>query len=195
MKNSIIGAVGVILLVLSAGATGEVVSLPLNCAGTYEIYSTAWSYDFDFGVTFSQITNVYIDWSGEATANLYYLDGRTDPKGSVIGAAIELSYPQYADVTIGGGMSTYPDPEPFNEISEFQLDGGSWANILDGRGIIRIGYSMPIMPGIGYFVEYGSVVLNDSTLIVEGTVVPEPATIFLMSLGLLGIRSISRRTE
>jgi hypothetical protein len=68
-----------IVLLLAVGALGDTVELPLTgSAGFYDISTPAWTMDFDLGVTFSEISHVYIDWSGEINAGLR--QGINDPE-------------------------------------------------------------------------------------------------------------------
>jgi hypothetical protein len=148
--------------------------------------------DFDLGVEFSEISHVYINWSGEINAGLSQGIGDPEP------------IPFYGQLTAGigpipgegwlrsasvwGGVSTYPDPEPFNLSSEFFLyqPGVTWDSFLDGKE--RITIFIPSMVGDPPPISQGSVVLNNATLIVDGTIIPEPATFVLLGLGFLPIR-------
>jgi len=201
MKNSMIGAVGVILLVLSAGATGEVVSLPLNCSGFYDINTPAWTYDFDLGVTFSDITNVSIDWSGEITAGLaVQLNPQTfepigDPFPNRAGVYSSFYLPFRSNKVLGGAI-TYPNSESFDTLSE--ISGIDWSDLLDGQGNINIGftyYGSGVISLYTGWLEFGNVNLNDATLLVEGTIVPEPATLLFLSLGIFWIRAKRREQD
>jgi hypothetical protein len=68
MKNVII----VIMFATAGAAWGDTVELPLNCTGAYDINTPLWTMDFNLGVTFSEISNVYLDWSGTITGELAY---------------------------------------------------------------------------------------------------------------------------
>jgi hypothetical protein len=146
--------------------------------------------DFDLGVSFSEISHVYIDWSGEATAGLIAQAGEPPytpwPMDTAVRAYINLgSYAQYADAFVGGGVSTYPSPYPFDTRSEFQLYlDSTWSDIRNGRGSISVYYYLPIMSQDRIIIDYGSVALNGATLVVDGTIIPEPSTVLLLSIGL-----------
>jgi hypothetical protein len=172
------------VLVLGTGVFGDIVQLPLNCAGTYDINTPAWTSNFDLGVTFSEISHVYIDWSGEITAGLaiYYSDP-CNPFPLEVGIYAGF-YPPFRFAEIWGGEESYPAPEPFDSISE--IKPSTWLDLLDGEGTIIIQYeelAWAFEVYGGKYIEHGSVMLNDATLIVEGTVIPEPTTILLLSLG------------
>ena len=178
-------------VLLGAGVAGaDIVELPLACEGVYDFNQPYWTTDFDLGVTFTEISNVYIDWSGEITSGLaiYYSD-HDAPFPMNVGIYAAMGYLRITEVW--GGGATYPDPEPFDSLSEIPPGTSAWSDLLDGRGTITIGYTQPII--LGTYVEYGSVVLNDATLVVDGVVVPEPATFLLLIIGIAGIRAKGRK--
>ncbi|NIP52391.1 MAG: hypothetical protein GWN67_09830 [Phycisphaerae bacterium] len=51
-------------------ADAAIVELPLAAEGRYDVNSVHWEMDFDLGITFTEISHVYIDWSGEMMAGL-----------------------------------------------------------------------------------------------------------------------------
>ncbi|MHC4643768.1 MAG: hypothetical protein ACYS32_19160, partial [Planctomycetota bacterium] len=65
MKNIIVLSL-VVLLGLSV-ADAVVFEVPLACEGRYGP-GQSWSTNFDIGFTFTDITNVYVEWSGTITA-------------------------------------------------------------------------------------------------------------------------------
>ncbi len=183
--RKIVLAVGFLVFIIGTGAFGDTVELPLNCTGTYDINTPYWMSNFDLGVTFSEISHVYIDWSGEITAGraIYYTDP-CNPFPQEVGIYASLGDNPYSRyVPVLGGEQTYPAPEPFNCVSEFRLIGSStWSDLLDGQGAIRVQYTEVIMMN-GSYIEHGSVVLDSAQLVFDGTVVPEPATLALLVLG------------
>lgn len=62
-----------------------------------------------------------------------------------------------------------------------------WSELFDGQSIITIQYMEPIILD-GRFIEHGSILLYSATLVVEGTIVPEPATIFLVGMGMIVVQ-------
>jgi len=173
MKAKIIGLVTV-ALVIGTGVFGDIVKFPLNCAGTYDINTPAWTSNFDLGVTFSEISHVYIDWSGEMTAGLDEYKGNQRVQKVGFDAELLGAYPNIQIARILGGVSTYPEPEEFDEITEFWVwEPGIWDNLLDGNDTIKIDFlSFAGGPGSNV-ISYGLGVLNDATLVVEGIVIPE----------------------
>ena len=63
------GVVVVVILLCAVGAYSDTVEVNLFDLGCPTNLSS-WTTEFDMGVTFSQISNVYIDWSGQMTAGL-----------------------------------------------------------------------------------------------------------------------------
>ncbi|MFA5251988.1 MAG: PEP-CTERM sorting domain-containing protein [Phycisphaerae bacterium] len=181
MKNAIIA----IMLAMTGVALGDTVELPLNCVGTYDVNAPPWTMDFDLGVTFSEISNVYIDWSGEINAMLYQISGNLTPSNRSLIAGIGAIPGEgwLRSAWVQGGASTYPAPEPFNVRSEFYLSGPSatWNSLLDGKDTVTI--LCPGVMGDPFPIYQGSAVLNNATLVIKGTVVPEPATLLLFALG------------
>jgi hypothetical protein len=188
------------LVALVLGVTGiiradtvECNLFSLGCPTGFDINSPYWQTDFDLGVTFSEISHVYIDWSGAITAALLQsVDPRTyepigEPGPIDVGVYASLRYPRRTTVWAGG--ATYPNPEPFDCLSEFELLGNTtWSDLLDGQGTITVDYTEYIVL-YGNYVEHGSIDLDSATLMVDGTIVPEPASILLLIIGALGLRS------
>jgi hypothetical protein len=189
MRKFIMGRVGVIVLMLAGLSAGDTIELPLNCAGFYDVNTSPWTMDFDLGVTFSEISHVYIDWSGEINAGLY--QDSVNPEPVPFNGRLDAYFGNYlppgiAGAAVGGGMSTYPGSEQFAMRSEFVLFAPTWDFLLDGKEIVTIDY--PLLLSWVHVIDYGSAVLNDATLVVEGTIIPEPNTLILLGLGFLSIR-------
>ena len=188
----------IVLIIVTAGIVeAAIVELPLDCAGTYEYGNSYWEADFDLGVEFTEISRVYIDWSGEITGALvqdvspvtFEPIGDPHPVDTGLYASIGFN-PSLRITSVWLGSETYPDAEAFDLLSEIVLPyNSSWSDILDGKGTILIQYSKLIIL-YGYFIEHGQVVLYDSTLIVEGTIVPEPGTVLLFGIGGLVLRRL-----
>ncbi|MGB2809249.1 MAG: PEP-CTERM sorting domain-containing protein [Sedimentisphaerales bacterium] len=178
----------VVLLVIT-GADAAIVELPLACEGRYDVNSGSWEMDFDLGVTFTDISHVYIDWSGEITAGLAFDHTRPGPQPfpEDIGLSAWLvSASFWRHTNVYGGAALYPEPEVFDFKSEFEVGSMPWSELFDGQGTIMIGYTQLVGPYLTY-VEFGFVDLSSATLVVEGTPVPEPATIIFLVLGVLGL--------
>lgn len=190
-RNAIVVFSIIAILCLSATAGADIIEFPLNCAGTYDVNTPVWRYNFDLGVMFSEISRVYIDWSGEIYGGLLGMVGRPDTDTIPIDGSLyaQFSYPPMRTAIVSRGDSTYPNPEPFDIRSEFLPSGTSrWNDLLDGMGTISIYYPKrdPWIPEF-FVIDYGSAVLNNSMLVIEGTVIPEPSTLLLFSVGMFGI--------
>jgi hypothetical protein len=174
----------------TAGATiVELDLLSLGCPTELNIDSTYWQTNFDLGVNFTEITNVYMDWSGSITAGLA-IDSyhQYEPFPLQVGLLAGLGIPfNWRHTDIWGGETTYPAPEPFDCLSEFVYGSMSWSELFDGQGSIGIEYQEVIMADLGgRYVEHGSVTLDKAILRVEGTV-PEPATILFLGAGIISL--------
>jgi hypothetical protein len=184
-RKAVIAAV--FFLVFIPLAYAETVQLDLFSVGCPSLFDPNhyWSSDIDLGVQFSQIDSVYIDWAGEITGGLAvdYNDPENPyPMDVKIGSYFE-SAPDWRHVSVWGGSLTYPNPEPFDNLSEFIYGSMPWSELYDGQVKISIEYGRAIMLN-GTYVEDGFVTLTDATLEVEGTVVPEPSTILLLTAGI-----------
>jgi len=182
---------GLVVLLSITAVNADIAELDLfdlGCQSVYDFDSQYWTTDFDLGVTFIEISNVYIDWAGEITAGLaieYISPDETFPLDVGISASLG-SNPYFRSARIWGGEETYPNAELFDCQSEIELVGSSsWSDLFDGQGTITISYKEVIMLN-GMYVEYGSATLDRATLIVEG-VIPEPTTLLLLALGWLAL--------
>ena len=181
---------GLVLLLSITGVDAAIVELPLGAEGRYDVDSGSWEMDFDLGVTFTEISHVYIEWSGEITAGLAtdpWVPG-PQPFPCEVGISAYLGRnPGARLAAVYGGEATYPEPEGFDCQSEFKIwPPTTWSDLLDGQGTISMGYAVLGGPYLTY-VEFGFVDLSSATLVVEGTPVPEPATVIFLSLGVLGL--------
>ena len=205
MRNKIVIGVMGVLLYAGGLSRADVVQLDLSTLGMPANFNhdlSYWQTNFDLGVTFTQISHVYINWSGEITGGLaqdvdpitHHLIG--DPYPLKVGPYAYLSgYPYNRIVSAYGGQTNYPLSEVFNLQSEFTLSGtANWTDLLDGKGILGIGHSgyFPVLDG-AVILDYGSTRLDSAVLVVDGTVVPEPATLAIFGVALPIFRYFTRR--
>lgn len=176
MKNLILIAL-VTIAIATANAT--IIEIPLDITGQYD-FRSARSSSFDFGVSFSQINDIYIDWSGQVVGAELQMGGVT---GTQFVATLYESDPQsyYARASVYGGRTTYPTPEPFNLQSSFTDEG--WAEFYDGQGNIKIWFGDSFHPDM--IVSQPTGQINSATLVIDGVIVPEPMTIILFGTGSL----------
>ncbi len=197
MRNKIVIWVAALIFVFGGTSRADVVQLNLFSLGmptNFNDSSLSWQANFDLGVTFTQISHVYIDWSGEITGGMAIPNPPASPNPvpapAGIYTSLRSSNPFLVRMTeVYGGVATYPAPELFALTSEIDGDGSNWSDLLDGQGAIGIGYTEIIMSD-GAYTEHGSVSLTKATLVVDGTVIPEPASLLLLALGVAGPRLI-----
>ena len=193
MKKKILIIVISLVLAGMAGAdTVQLDLLSLGCPTELNSGTSYWQTNFDLGVTFTEISHVYIDWSGGITAGLVqdYNPSTYEPVGQPypIDAGVYASFGFPLRIEVWRGVSTYPAPESFDRQDEFPTGGTTWFGLLDGMGEITIGYTEPGFDFSGtWYVTHGSATLDKAILVVEGTV-PEPASILLLAIGLAFIR-------
>ncbi len=132
-----------------------------------------------------------MDWSGSITAGLAIDSSHPDePFPLDVGVYASLGSNPWPRITDAwGGQVTYPEAEPFDSLSEFKLLGTTtWSDLLDGQGKITVGYTECVFAdGFRRYTEHGSVFLDKAILVVEGTVVPEPATLLFIGIGTIAL--------
>ena len=194
-RINLVGVVTACVLLL-AGPTvnAEIITyeLPPAFEREYNYNDPYLQMDFDLGVTFTEISNVYIDWSGEITAGLaIFYSNPDEPFPLDVGIYASLGFnPSLRRTEIWKGAESYPDAELYDELSEIKSTTGAtnWSDLLDGQGTITVGYTEYIIID-GHYTESGLVTLDNATLTVNGILVPEPATILLLGFGGLILRA------
>lgn len=185
-----------LILWISQTASSAIVELPLACEGEYSNLQT-WQINFDIGTTFIEISNVYIDWSGEITAELVVPCGSppgtpTQPLDGLFTATLYETDPDdyFGRACVQGGAVTSPVPEPFLLQSEF--DEIDWSALLDGEASIEIWFGGISRPVWYCTVEPPEGKIDSAVLVIDG-IVPEPSTLSLMFIGLLITRKRDRK--
>ena len=183
-----IGLMTAVMVLLAAGnVRATIIELPLDCAGTYS-FNDSWETDFDLEVEFTQIDSVSIEWSGEFNGGrAVYYSAPNDPFPIDVGISADFGRnPTFRSTDVYGGKQTYPNPELFDLTSEVILYSASWSDLYDGKGKLNLYYTQPSLYE-GYVIETGTVILNNATIIVDGTLVPEPSAMIIMVLGTLSL--------
>jgi len=165
----------IVVLMLAALETPVVVNatvfeLPLACEGQYTVEQT-WTTDFDFGITFTEISNIYIDWSGSITAEFVedLVSGNRFPiDAQFVADLYDLDTHDFCGgAYVQTGAATYPNPEPFGLQSAFYDYG--WSKLLNGKGTIEIGFWGIYRPATLVTIEDPNGELTSATLVFEGT--------------------------
>lgn len=188
-SSILVFAIVVVVLVVQSNVHAAVFEIPLACQGQYDAGQT-WTTDFDLGVSFTQISSIYIDWSGSITAELIALVD--DPyvtlpwDAQFVANLYDLSSHDFCGAAyVVGGEATYPLPDPFDLQSAFS--NNAWSKLLGGQGTVEIGFWGTILPAIYYTVEPPSGQIQSATLVLEGTPVPEPITLLLLGAGAIAL--------
>lgn len=192
MKTKIV-KITVVVIVLGFAGIGRsaTIELPLAAEGVYD-FEQSWATNFDLGVTFTDISSVYIDWSGEITAELVGADPPFPINGQFVAKLYEADpYDYLGTAYIQTGVGMYPDPEPFDLQSAFTNEG--WAMLLDGQGSIEIWFGGIYRPAYLGTVELPSGLLDSVTLVFDGVPIPEPGTFVLFAIGLPIVKPFSKR--
>ena len=155
----------VILVALATAACATTYTLPLSCSGP-SAAGERWSTTADLGVSFSSISSVSIDWSGDADTN-----------GHVIASLRDAGTTWRRGKGPSGLFDLVTPLDPY-------LGQSSWAFLLDGRATLNIDFDAiygipenPPPPQPHYNMTF-------AVLVLEGTPVPEPASALILIAGL-----------
>ncbi|MDO8585598.1 MAG: PEP-CTERM sorting domain-containing protein [Armatimonadota bacterium] len=183
-----------VLLFVVCGVTtahGDTYTLSLtgDWTGIYDA-DEYWQESVDFGLQFSSIQSVSIDWSGMVTTG--YDDFLLPVRGRFESSLIES--PNSIMAVASGPWSPYSYSFPsvsFDTQSAYQ-GANSWDFLLDGRAILETAYAPENGDYTASDVPWGD--LDSVSLVVEGTaVVPEPAGLVSVALGLSGLAGAAFR--
>jgi len=188
-KMGKIGAISVLVVLfgITEAALATIVTIELpELVGQLEPYPNHPTAAFDFGTSFLSIDAVSIQVSGTFTPRVV--------RSSITGELLELT-PEielYMDPGIGTCyVFLHPLESPFDVEGTFVLrHGATWDFLLDGTGEVNayLGWG----GGGGYvIITPGSVEISQGYLTIEG-VVPEPASILLLALGIVVVRTKHR---
>jgi len=163
MKHKIIKPfIAVLLLCDFVMVEAAVFEIPLACEGQYNS-GQEWTTQFDLGVAFRWIYNVYIDLSGTITAEKVTLCADSNSTWPVDGKfVVKLSGANACYVP--AGAATYPNPEPFNVHLPLQE-----CNYLSGELLVTFADStLTIDEKNAILASYGGGTVTHSFTIVPG---------------------------
>lgn len=93
----------------------------LGCPTVFSSNSPSWQTDLNLGVTFSQISKVYINWSGTIVAEKVYPSATPETTLPVNGKFIVRLDGANANY-ISAGAATYPSPESFESQTQLNFE-------------------------------------------------------------------------
>jgi len=136
----------------------------------------------DFGVHFSSIQSVSISWSGTVTTG--YDDFLLPVRGCFQSSFMVAPNTIMANASSPWSSQSYSFPTVSFD-TQSTLNANTWQFLLDGVADLRMSY---VPENNGYTANdrpWGN--LTSATLTVTGTVVPEPASLLPMAVGLISL--------
>jgi len=145
------------------------------------------------------ISNISINWFGDITAELTFSqfplpDGHTylTPGGfSVSLYKTDIENDTFAQVFHYGGVDSHPDPEPFNLVQAFSDHG--WPSFYNGVAFLEVSFAAGSSFPESYPLEEASGNIDSAILVIDGTVIPEPSSFLIITVGAFWIRKYSNR--
>lgn len=167
-----------LIALLACVSQATTVEYELTCAERY-IKGTVWEHNVNLGKQFSEIAQVSIIWSGMFNAALVINPSTPEDDWLDVGLCLSLGNATSNCIYIYGGDTYAPDSESLSGQAIFASSG--YDNFFDGKETVRISHLNLV--SLYNYVSTGFVDLNNATLIVEGTLVPEPVSLSLLLIG------------
>ena len=174
-----------------AGAEIFTVELP-EFLGPLEERGTTKTSSFDFGTSFLEIYDVSIQLEGTCTFGSAHGGGVEIPEDEWIDVRPHFDF--FMDPPEGiCGTGAIVDESPFVIDKPFNLHfDATWDFLLDGTDDVTLDFYWGFGIGDWIIVTTPTADISGAYLIVDG-VVPEPSTILLLSIGVVGIRRIKQK--
>ncbi len=181
----------VVLFIITGAATATIFTIELpGLVGELEPYPNNPTAAFDFGTSFLSIEQVRIQLNGIFIPR--EVSSMTTVESLKLTPEIEL----YMDPGIGYcSVFLYPLESPFDVEGTFALrHDATWDFLLDGTGEVAAYLGWPVSPaGEDVIINPGYVEIYQAFLLVDG-IIPEPSSILLLFLGIVGVRVNKRRS-
>ena len=175
MKLSFFCLCLLLLICMTAPGFAATYSVSLPCTGYYSPGASQ-VVNVNFHQTFASISSVRIAWSGDIFSSMLDVGGGWMPLPGQFRSTLPSATAQ----------TGYMDNQSFNLTTTFQ-GGGSWAFLLDGQSTLTMYFD----ENQGDYPGHGD--LATASLLLDGTLVPEPSALMCLGMGLAGCVPFLRR--
>ena len=183
----------IVLAIFSASTSAEIFTVELpEFTGPLVERGTIKTSSFDFGTSFVEIYDVRIQLEGTCTFGSAHGDGVWIPEDewTDVPSSIE-AYMDPPDGLCGVGVIVEESPFVIDEPLGL-LFGATWDFLLDGTDYVTLDFNWGFGIDGWVIVTTPTADITEAYLTVDG-IVPEPSTILLLSIGVVGIRRLKQK--